>query len=181
MSAKERKNKAMETDRYAQLTGFMDWLRTRRLTSENRVPHYARWVERFLRFQGSRPREVWQDSLRAFLEELAAEPWRPDWHIQQAGEAVSLYCGQFRVREATPESGKGNSELVGHAEVIAEMERLMQLRHYAPRTQRSYAGWAKRFVKYVDPKGMRLPISGDVSAFLSHLATAKKVAASTQN
>ena len=41
VSAKERKNKAMETDRYAQLTGFMEWLRTRRLTSENRVPHYA--------------------------------------------------------------------------------------------------------------------------------------------
>ena len=60
MSAKGHENKAVESARYAQLTGLMEWLRTRRLTSENRVPHYARWVERFLRFRGSRPREVWQ-------------------------------------------------------------------------------------------------------------------------
>lgn len=61
------------------------------------------------------------------------------------------------------------------------MERLLQLRHYAPRTQRSYLGWARRFLRYIDPQGMRLPTADDVSAFLSHLATAKKVAASTQN
>jgi len=171
----------MEEDRHAQLNAFMEWLRERRLTGEKRVPHYARWVECFLRFRGTRPSEEWQDSLRVFLEELAADSWRPNWQTQQAGEAVGLYFGQFRVGQDTPVSGEGDRGLVGHAEALAEMERLLQLRHYAPRTQRSYLGWARRFLTYVDPKGMRHPDADDVSAFLSHLATVGKVAASTQN
>ena len=181
MDGKMDKNKVIDAQRHTQLTGFMEWLRQRRLARENRIPHYARWVERFLRYRGTRPRETWQDSLRAFLDELAADPARPEWHVQQAGEAVTLYFGQFRVGAATPVSSKGNTHIAGHAEAIAEMERLMQLRHYAPRTQRSYGGWARRFLEYVDSQGMRIPTADDVTAFLSHLATARKVAASTQN
>jgi len=61
------------------------------------------------------------------------------------------------------------------------MERLLQLRHYAPRTQRSYREWTKRFLRYIDSRGIRLPTADDVSAFLSHLATARKVAPPTHN
>ena len=181
MDGKTDKNKVIDAQRYTPLTRFMEWLRERRLAPENRIPHYARWVNQFLRYRGMRPRETWQDSLRVFLDELAADPARPEWHVQQAGEAVTLYFGQFRVGEATPVSDKGNTNIAGHAEAIAEMERLMQLRHYAPRTQRSYGGWARRFLEYVDSQGLRLPRADDVTAFLSHLATARKVAASTQN
>jgi integrase-like protein len=181
MSPNVDENNEIESARVAQLTGFMEWLRDRNLASTKRIPHYARWVQNFLRYRGMRPREAWQDSLQAFVTELEADPRKLDWHIQQAGEAVSLYFAQFRVGDATRVSREGDRRIVGHAETIAEMERLMQLRHYAPRTQSSYGGWAKRFLTYVDPQGVRLPTADDVSAFLSHLATARQVAASTQN
>ena len=44
-------NNEIEGARCAQLTGFMEWLRDRRLTSAKRIPHYARWVQNFLRYR----------------------------------------------------------------------------------------------------------------------------------
>ena len=75
--------------------GFADWLRRRRLAPEHRLPHFERWVVRFLRLARARPRESWQDTLRVFLEDLG-QAGIPDWQIRQAADAVSLYCGQFR-------------------------------------------------------------------------------------
>ena len=57
----------------------------------------------------------------------------------------------------------------------------MKLRHYVPRTQRSYCSRAGCFPAYVDGQGARLPHAEDRSAFLSPLATARRGAASTQN
>jgi hypothetical protein len=76
-------------------TDFARWLRRRRLAPDHRIPHFERWVERFLCFSKVRPVEAWQDTLRVFLEDLG-EGEAPDWQICQAADAVSLYCGQFR-------------------------------------------------------------------------------------
>jgi integron integrase len=54
-------------------------------------------------------------------------------------------------------------------------------RHYSPRTEKSYVGWVRRFLAFHhhrDPS--QLGASG-VRAYLSHLATERRVAASTQN
>ena len=54
-------------------------------------------------------------------------------------------------------------------------------RHYARRTEVAYTEWVRRFVVFHrmrHPKEMSEP---EVTAFLSHLATARKVSASTQN
>ena len=56
-----------------------------------------------------------------------------------------------------------------------------EMRHLSERTEAAYVSWVKRFVKY---SGMRHPSelgAEEVTAFLSHLATDAKVAASTQN
>jgi len=65
--------------------------------------------------------------------------------------------------------------------MLAEMRRLLRLRHYAPRTERVYMGWGQRFLKYVAKSGERQPTADDVQDFLSHLALQGKVSASTQN
>ena len=57
----------------------------------------------------------------------------------------------------------------------------MRLRHLSPRTEEAYLGWMRRFYEF---HGKRSPGSmgaPEVTAFLSHLATTEKVAASTQN
>ena len=64
------------------------------------------------------------------------------------------------------------------------LERLrdrIRLRHYSLRTERTYAHWVKRYVAF---HGMRHPGemgTGEITAFLSSLATDRNVAASTQN
>ena len=64
-------------------------------------------------------------------------------------------------------------------EALAEMRRLMRLRHYAPRTESSYLNWSRRFLSYTKRSGSSRPSAEDVKSYLSHLAIARKVAAST--
>lgn len=57
----------------------------------------------------------------------------------------------------------------------------MRLRRFSPRTQKAYLGWMRRYYEF---HGRRDPASlgaEDVTAFLNHLASRRKVAASTQN
>jgi hypothetical protein len=61
------------------------------------------------------------------------------------------------------------------------MQRLLKLRHYSPRTQRSYLGWVRRYLLYLKPLTSWPPQAADAQTFLSQLAIRHKVAASTQN
>ncbi len=57
----------------------------------------------------------------------------------------------------------------------------IRARHYSRRTERAYAGWVRRFVRF---HGLRHPGEmgeAEVTAFLSHLATHRQVSAATQN
>lgn len=58
---------------------------------------------------------------------------------------------------------------------------MLRARRMSPRTERSYLHWMRRFWEFHgrrDPRGMG---AEEVTAFLNHLATAERVAASTQN
>ena len=70
------------------------WLRARRLAPDNRALYLVRWVERFQRLRSVRPADSWRDTLRTFLDDLAARH-TAGWQIRHAAEAVTLYCGQF--------------------------------------------------------------------------------------
>jgi len=167
-----------------------------------------RGVERFLRLRSTRPAESWHDTLRAFLEDLG-NGRTLSWQLRQAGDAVTLYCGQFceaQVTRTTPVKHVLTRHMMGHealdvthsatgpafaergdlgsdltsSEMLTEMSRLMRLRHYARRTERTYLDWVLRFLEYVG-QSSRAPSPEDVQAFLSHLAIRRKVASSTQN
>ena len=49
-----------------ELAGFQTFLADRRLARENRVPHFARWVRRFLWHCGGDTRNVSPDSILTF-------------------------------------------------------------------------------------------------------------------
>lgn len=190
------------------MDAFGQWLRDRRMAPEHRIPHFIRWVQRFQRLSRIRPREVWQDTLRVFLEDLDVGE-TPVWQIRQAAHAVTLYCGQFRaatIRLSGDESGgsrtmgvhsttaapaAGRTDPDPHAAspsppfdppaALAEMQRILRVRHYSPRTERSYMGWARRYLRYHRARGTRAPGTPDAQAYLSQLATRGRVSASTQN
>lgn len=65
--------------------------------------------------------------------------------------------------------------------LLERVRQEIRSRHYSPRTERAYVGWIKRFIFFHGvrhPKEMGEP---QISRFLAHLATEKKVSASTQN
>jgi len=82
-----------------------------------------------------------------------------------------------------------------------QFHEVARFRHLSPRTEESYWGWVVRFLKFHRQKATPHPLPGrdeegiksggwrhprdlspaDLSAFLSHLASSKNVAASTQN
>jgi integron integrase len=65
--------------------------------------------------------------------------------------------------------------------LLAQVRVALRLRHYSPRTDEAYLMWIRRFIVF---HGRRHPAelgSAEVSAFLAHLATERRVSASTQN
>ena len=65
--------------------------------------------------------------------------------------------------------------------LLGRVRAAVRARHYSPRTEASYVGWAKRLVVF---HGRRHPDElgeADVRAFLDHLAEHDRVSASTQN
>jgi site-specific recombinase XerD len=65
--------------------------------------------------------------------------------------------------------------------LLTELRRVLRLRHYSPRTEASYVGWVRRFVRFHGNRHPRDLGAPEVEAFLSDLAVAGRVAASTQN
>lgn len=65
--------------------------------------------------------------------------------------------------------------------LLRELRRVLRVRHYSHRTEQAYVSWVKRFVRFHGGRHPREMGAGEVSAFLSHLATARRVAPSTQN
>ena len=55
------------------------------------------------------------------------------------------------------------------------------LKHYRLRTEQSYTDWIKRFIRHFGKRHPRELGAAEVEQFLTHLAVAGKVAASTQN
>jgi integron integrase len=187
----------------SELEAYAVWLREKRMTFDHKIQFFVGWVERFLRLQSSRQNEVWQDTLRVFLEDLG-EGRTKGWQLRQAADAVALFCGQYRKQQVTGvatdahgagsyagsgaaggESGVGsecgNTGVLDAEQLLAEMRQLMRLRHYAYRTERSYLGWAQRFLAYVDGTTRDTPTPDDVRSYLSYLAVQRNVASSTQN
>jgi len=57
----------------------------------------------------------------------------------------------------------------------------LHIKHYSIRTESVYVDWIKRFILFHGKRHPREMGADEVEAFLTHLAVARKVAASTQN
>src|SRR3990170_4450904 len=57
----------------------------------------------------------------------------------------------------------------------------LRVKHYSIRTEQTYTDWIKRYIYFHGKRHPKDMEARDVEAFLTHLAVAGKVAASTQN
>ena len=65
--------------------------------------------------------------------------------------------------------------------LLEQVSDAIRRRHYSRRTEEAYVYWIKRFIYFSDKRHPREMGAQEVTAFLSHLARDRDVAASTQN
>ena len=73
------------------------------------------------------------------------------------------------------------SEPVAAPRLLDQVRGKIRLKHYSLRTEQAYVDWIKRFIWHFGKRHPRELGAADVEAFLTHLAVAGGVAASTQN
>jgi hypothetical protein len=57
---------------------------------------------------------------------------------------------------------------------------VLQKKHYSIHTEHSYVDWITRFILFHDKRHPREMGAAEIEAFLTHLATDRRVSASTQ-
>jgi len=65
--------------------------------------------------------------------------------------------------------------------LLDQVQSAIQTRHYSHKTEKTYRNWIKQFVLFHNKRHPMEMGEKEVNLFLSHLATAKHVSASTQN
>ena len=78
------------------------------------------------------------------------------------------------IEEDTPQA-------VAAPRLLDQVRDEIRRRHYSYRTEQTYVHWIKRFIYFSGKRHPREMGAAEVTAFLSHLASERDVAASTQN
>ena len=119
--------------------------------------------------QGRRPRE----------SEVPLEILTPPWPLRHPRGPHHTALQRKGAPRQIPEAP---AEHVATAQALAERVRqAIRQRHYSRRTEKSYVGWVRRFLAfhhYADATRMG---TSEVREYLTHLATNRRVSASTQN
>lgn len=129
------------------------------------------------------PRDA--DSLQPFLQKLAAKHQSASKQAQ-AARAVGLYYETMRDWSPERETGASGTATVGQPSldwdgVFLMLKEEIRLRQYSPKTLKTYRGWAEQFRVFLGDKRPGEVTADDARRFLTHLATERRVVASTQN
>ena len=68
-----------------------------------------------------------------------------------------------------------------HRKLLDEVREILRLKHYSYRTEQSYVGWIRRYILFHNKQHPKNMGAEHIQKFLTHLALAGKVTASTQN
>jgi hypothetical protein len=182
----------MSASQCVDLDDVAAYLKERHLLDDRHLPYYVRWLQRFLAGPGGDASLSAEDAHRAFLERLDRSGDVPEWQVRQAARAVELlqkHYIRYRVESAPAPVGSPATEGLPPVPTspttldagIAEVRRLVRLRHYSYRTEQTYLGWLSQYANYVQRAGLAWDATDTVRAFLAELALKRGVAASTQN
>ena len=84
-------------------------------------------------------------------------------------------------REPKMSSITSSVEPVSAPRLLEQVRARIRFKHYSIRTEQAYVDWIKRFIQHFGKRHPRDLGADEVQAFLTHLAVAGRVAASTQN
>ena len=80
-----------------------------------------------------------------------------------------------------PHTSHLGADLDQRGRILERLRTTIRARHYSPRTEKAYGGWAERFLAFCEPRPAASLGAADISRFLTQLATRGRVSASTQN
>ena len=81
----------------------------------------------------------------------------------------------------TPPNSEDKNTTIQSPRLLDLVRDKLRVKHYSIRTEQAYVDWIKRYIFFHDKRHPQAMSAQDVEAFLTHLAVAGKVAASTQN
>ena len=155
--------------------------------------NYRKWLRYYLDFCLKYNHDpLRKETLKSFIEKLQ-EKRQTQQQQKQAFHAVSLYyelalvgLGKddlFKNKNKNLSIKKEGLKISGADWALAynNLKAEISLRHFSPKTLRSYTGWIRRFQDYSRSKDTKLLTSLDVKDYLTYLAVKRKVSASSQN
>lgn len=163
------------------LQSFETFLRNRKLSPEHNIPYYASWVRRFLQAEPPATNLKDEDRIIRFNDQLERDNALEDWQVRQAIRAVQIYLNIFLKQAQAQANEKQASAPTDETELLVKMRNLIRLRHYSFRTEQTYLDWVKRYLNYAREHDVDFRSTDGVRSYLSYLATARNVSASTQN
>jgi hypothetical protein len=179
-----------------------------RKLSQEKVPvsyrnFYKKWLRYFwdfcskYRFDVSDPK-----NLPSFIEKLKTKKQSPPFQ-RQAHHAVNLYHellneqpktaftstpSQYRAilssgihKALQPPVSVKSSLLEQWSRSLADLSAEIKVRHYSPKTLKTYSIWGRKFQFFTRNKELRALSSSDVKEYMKFLAVTQKVSASSQN
>jgi hypothetical protein len=165
---------------------FGEFLLTAQLVPEKTAPDCVRWVRRFLTQPASR--EPLGDQVRRVCEALEHQGTHADGQTRQAQQALRIDFVNFLHR--ADRHRRARSAIVddqGRTRPLAALQDVrlrIRTRHYAYKTECSYADWVRRFFASVSQRQQAPHPRVDADSVrddLTDLAVRQQVSASTPN
>jgi len=116
------------------------------------------------------------------------------WQVKQAADAILLYAEKYLKSdkifvalstsdslELESNSSDSGKNLHSWKEIFIRLHENMRLRHYSPRTEKSYRIWINKFRNHLNNRDPLTLEDKDVKGYLTHIALRERVSASTQN
>jgi integron integrase len=137
---------------------------------------YADWARQFILFHGKRhPSELGPAEVGHFLEHVIHTAPDAVDRLFLAHEALSFLYGHLLHLDL------GELPLPQPPRLLDRLRLALRVRHYSPRTESCYVGWAERYIRFHRLRHPRDMGALEVSLFLTDLAVKHHVSASTQN
>ena len=123
--------------------------------------------------------EEWRRSLDGMAQPIESKPTRTP---RSRGESIARRADTASLREAEPVPGRVALDQDGRRpRLLDELREQLRLRHRSLSTERAYVDWVKRFIRFHGRRHPKELGRDEIESFLSHLASEREVAASTQN
>ena len=164
---------------------------------ENQHFYYKKWLKFYLDFCSKYSHQQTQElSLPHFLEKLN-DKHLASFQQKQAEKSVRLFYQLSSptkdekkietkkplpsISEDKPAGPAGPVDNLTWKKAFELLRTEIKIRHYSPRTLKTYAHWLGKFQHYIKEKSPATLTPNDVKQYLEYLAVECKVAGSTQN